>query len=472
MAELLIQQELKQQEQTSQIINSAGRERMLSQQISKDLLLLQHAKDPAQRQQRLAAFRQATGELLASHHQLFDDKSTVRLSEQHNTALEAYFLQLKQRFEPMETTLNQLLSQTADREPGDLNALIAEYLLLETEFLALMDQFVTEYARAADNRVDEVERTSFYLYLCVVIALLLTALLIFYPMTQKVGDLMQKLVEKEKAISRHNVQMEKTLHELNDTQAVLLDAEKRAILASTVAGIAHDVNTPLGICLTAVTHLQRKYEEINDAYLQEKIKRRDMEQHLEGEREGIEIIKGNLQRALELISNFKQIAVDQNSEDHRTIDLNEYLQQILKSLHPKLRKTHHQVEVNCPDNLQLDSSPSVFYQIFTNLIMNSLIHGFVNKEAGRILINVSEADNNITIVYRDNGIGISPQVRAKIFDPFYTTNREQGGSGLGTHIIYSMVTQELKGTITCESTPDQGITFIICFPRPQPDRPA
>lgn len=474
ISEVLIQQDFEEQEAATQITNLAGRQRMLSQRITKDLLLIERADSLQQRQSAMTDFRHSASQFIATHMQLTDDKSSDNLTTHDSPVIREYQVQLAEIFPSLQQALNSIMSTADVSEPLSMNSDLQQHIQLvldiEIEFLELMDKIVFQYVKEAEARITQVERISFYLYICVIAALILTILVIFYPMTQKVSSLFQKLLEKEKAIRKTNHQLEKTLAELNDTQAVLLDTEKKAILAGTVAGIAHDVNTPLGICLTAITHLQLKWEEFNANYEQGEIKRTTLEKYLEGEKEGNDIIKGNLERALELISNFKQIAIDQSTEDRRLIDLKEYLQQILKSLHPRLRKTKHNINIVCPEGLRVNSSPSVFYQIFTNLIMNSLIHGFTKKESGQILIEVSVVDNNINIVYKDDGVGVSHDVRAKIFDPFYTTNRKNGGSGLGAHIIHCMVTQELNGTITCESVQGQGITFIICFPIPPSDR--
>jgi signal transduction histidine kinase len=174
----------------------------------------------------------------------------------------------------------------------------------------------------------------------------------------------------------------------------------------------------------------------------------------------------NLGRASEQIKSFKQVAVDQSSEERRSFGLYDYLQDILLSLKPKLKKTRLHIAVECPEDLEVTSYPGAFSQIFTNLIMNSLIHGYNNdpEVEGTITIGVKADAERLSIRYSDDGKGMDPAVLPKIFDPFFTTNRAKGGSGLGLHIIYNIVTRQLGGQIHCESEPNRGVTFSFTIP--------
>jgi signal transduction histidine kinase len=177
-----------------------------------------------------------------------------------------------------------------------------------------------------------------------------------------------------------------------------------------------------------------------------------------------EIILSNLQRASEHIQGFKQIAVDQASGDRRKFKLKECIHEVLLSLHPKLKRTRHTVTVLCPEALELDSYPGAFSQIITNFIINTLLHGFEHKEQGEIVLEITREDDILQMRYNDNGKGMAQEERSRIFEPFYTTKRDQGSSGLGMSIVYNLVTRQLKGHIECESIPGEGTTFIIQIP--------
>jgi signal transduction histidine kinase len=176
------------------------------------------------------------------------------------------------------------------------------------------------------------------------------------------------------------------------------------------------------------------------------------------------MILKNLQRAAELIQSFKQVAVDQSSEERRVFPVKAYLEEVLLSLHPKIKRTHHTVEIHAPDDLALDSYPGAFSQIVTNLVMNSLVHAYEADESGHLVFDLNQRDGYLIFEYADDGKGISKENLGKIFDPFFTTKRGQGGSGLGLHIIYNLVTQKLDGTIRCESAEGRGTRFLIEVP--------
>lgn len=245
----------------------------------------------------------------------------------------------------------------------------------------------------------------------------------------------------------------------------LLESEKMAALGGLVAGVAHEVNTPVGVGVTAVSHLQEELNGFMGRYQAGELKRSDLDQLLATSVQSTQIIFDNLNRASELIRSFKQIAVDQTGEDVRDIQLAGYLERVLTSLHPRLK--NRPIQVLCsvvPTDLVVRLRAGSLSQIATNLVMNSLTHGFANSDAGEIGIVVTQSGTGIELVYRDTGKGMSPEVVSRIFDPFFTTKRGQGGSGLGMHIVYNLVHQTLGGQIRCESTAGQGVCFTITIP--------
>lgn len=258
-----------------------------------------------------------------------------------------------------------------------------------------------------------------------------------------------------------NRELSRTLDHLRTTQNQLVEAEKMAALGGLVAGVAHEINTPVGIGVTAASLLENKTTDFREIYSSGKMKRSDLEKYLDTAEQSSRMLLKNLNRAAELIQSFKQVAVDQSSEEKRIFTLKAYLEEILISLRPTLKRTQHAIEINGDDSLRLDSYPGAFSQIVTNLVMNSLMHAYKPDEWGRLTFDFKQEKGRIIFEYADNGHGIPKENLSKIFDPFFTTKRGQGGSGLGLHIIYNLVTQKLGGTIRCESEVDKGTKFII-----------
>jgi PAS domain S-box-containing protein len=253
----------------------------------------------------------------------------------------------------------------------------------------------------------------------------------------------------------------KDITDLKLAQKQLVQSEKMAALGELVAGVAHEINTPLGVGVTAASHLDESTRAIEQHLSDNTITRTELKKYLQVAREASDIILRNLQRASDHIKGFKQVAVDQAHEEKRRFTLKPYLDDVLKSLHPKIKNSGHQVTVLCPPNLELYSYPGVFSQIISNFVMNSLIHGFEQTPHGEIRIEVTEDEDHVVLWYQDNGKGMDQDTRDRIFDPFFTTKRGQGGSGLGMHIVYNLVTQQLSGQITCESSPNNGVVFVL-----------
>ena len=277
-------------------------------------------------------------------------------------------------------------------------------------------------------------------------------------------ELEQRVEARTKELKEANAALQKSLETLKKAQDQLVQTEKMAAPGRLVAGVTHEINTPIGIGVTAASHLEQKTHELEKLYQEGNMKRSDLENYMQVARESAEMILRNLRQASEHIQSFKHVAVDQTSEEKRRFKLKAYIDEILLGLHPKLKHTKHTITVNCPENLELDSYPGIFSQIITNLVINSLIHGFEQKTQGEILLDCNRINGILQIRYRDNGRGMNAEEQSRIFEPFYTTKRGQGGSGLGLHIVYNLVTQKLNGHIECESTPGRGTTFMIAVP--------
>jgi signal transduction histidine kinase len=275
--------------------------------------------------------------------------------------------------------------------------------------------------------------------------------------TQERFETLQKLHDK-------NEELEGTLRELRDAQRKLVEADKMAALGGLVAGIAHEINTPVGIGVTAASHLHQRLGELVGLYKTGKMKRSDLNKFLETADQSSGLVLSNLNRASEIIRSFKQVAVDQSSEEQRSFALGEYLHEILVSLRPRIKKTKHDVTVECDEKITLDTFPGALAQIVTNLVMNSLIHAYDKGDEGKIRVVVTQKPGATVLVYSDDGKGISEANLAKVFEPFFTTRRTDGGSGLGMHIVYNLVTQRLGGQIDIDSKLGEGTTFTLTLP--------
>jgi len=247
-------------------------------------------------------------------------------------------------------------------------------------------------------------------------------------------------------------------------QEELMRSERLAALGGLVAGVAHEINTPVGLGLTAATYLEEQVRQFEQLYLAGQARRGDVDQLLRAGAEASGSIASNLRRAAELVRSFKLVAVDQSSEQQRRFRLGAYLADVVRSLQPKLKRTPYSIDIDCPPDIELLSYPGAYSQVLTNLVMNSLVHGFDGRSAGRIRVQVLRTGATLVMTYRDDGHGMSAEHARRMFDPFFTTRRGQGGSGLGLHVVYNVVTQTLKGRIEGHSAPGEGVTYRIEIP--------
>ena len=275
------------------------------------------------------------------------------------------------------------------------------------------------------------------------------------------NDRLQKEVAERQ---RAEKDLTEALETQKNMQEYLIQSEKMQALGGLVAGVAHEINTPVGVGVTAASHLKQITEQFLELCSNGAPRRKDMTDYLEDMSEAADILLKNLERASQLIKSFKQVSVDQASETRRKFNVRQYLAEILLSMNPRLKKTRIEVMVDCGEELEIDGYPGAFSQIITNLVMNSLIHAFEPDTAGMIRIVATAAEQNVQIVFADNGRGIAAEHLPKIFDPFFTTKRGCGGTGLGLSVIYNIVVQKFGGTIVCDSQPGSGTVFTIQFP--------
>jgi|GEM_PF-933175 len=279
------------------------------------------------------------------------------------------------------------------------------------------------------------------------------------------NELEEKVVLRTEQLAAKTQQALDSLTQLKATQQQLIEHEKHASLGRLVAGIAHEINTPLGISITAASTMEDVIHDIYSKANSGKLKKDEFSSSYQRLLESSSIVITNLRRTSDLVSSFKQVAVDQSSEELRRFNLHDYLTKIIRSLQPKITQSNSNLELICEDkSLEIFSSPGAIAQIITNLVENALIHGFTGTESGLIKIRFHKTAASIELSVSDNGKGMAPEVRECVFDPFFTTARQSGGSGLGMHIVYNLVTQQLHGDIECKSQPGEGTIYSITFP--------
>jgi PAS domain S-box-containing protein len=262
---------------------------------------------------------------------------------------------------------------------------------------------------------------------------------------------------------------ETALSNLRETQNSLIEAEKLAALGRLVAGVAHEINNPVGTSLTVASSLERKTTVIVDELARGTLKRSTLNDFLEISREASSQLVANLNRAANLIQSFKQVATDQSYSSQRVFDLGVLTEQIITSLRPGLGKQNLALTVECEPHLPMNSYPGPYGQVLTNLFLNSVTHAFPDGQAGIVDIKVRAAGtDDVEVLFSDDGRGMSLDVRRKAFDPFFTTRRDQGGTGLGLHIVHTIVTNCLGGRLHLESEPGKGTKVRLVLPREAP----
>jgi signal transduction histidine kinase len=287
-------------------------------------------------------------------------------------------------------------------------------------------------------------------------------------------DYVTKPIQHEEVLARISthlrirdltVRLNAKIEELTQTRQELVQSEKMASLGRLVAGFAHELNTPIGVAVGTASVLRKKSDFINELLEQEEVDEEELISALETIDEASELTLSNLRRAAGLVNSFKRTAVDQTSEEIKPFDVKTTIEDVINTLHNKFRQTAIDIQLNCSNNIKVYSLPSALEQILTNLMINSLIHGFdEGKNGGHIVITVRLEEQHLLVDYSDTGKGIAPENLGKIFEPFFTTNRAGGGSGLGMYICYNLITSQLHGTMTCESTPSEGVLFKTDYP--------
>jgi PAS domain S-box-containing protein len=323
----------------------------------------------------------------------------------------------------------------------------------------------------AGQRADQVEERSWVTY--------------WHPLRNAAGEIVGINVAAEEVTERKRAEAalhaserelrsakdaaEAALHHLQETQNFLIEAEKLAALGRLVAGVAHEINNPVGTSLTVASSMERKTAVIADELTHGILKRSTLNEFLENSHAAASQLVANLNHAAEMIESFKQVAIDRNYSNQRIFDLGDLTEKVIRSLRPGLEKQSVTLRVDCEPDLTMNSYPGPYGQVLTNLYLNSVTHAFPNRRKGTVSVRVqASGDENVEILFSDTGCGMSLDVRRKAFDPFFTTRRGRGSTGLGLHIVHTIVTNGLGGRVNLDSEPDEGTRIRIVLPRVAP----
>jgi signal transduction histidine kinase len=257
---------------------------------------------------------------------------------------------------------------------------------------------------------------------------------------------------------------EAALH-ASETQRYLIETERLAALGGLVAGVAHEISSPIGTSLTVASTLAHRSANFTDQIASGQVRRAMLIEFADGCRGATEQLVANLQRAGGLIQSFKQVAVDRSSDDRRAFDLKLATEQVIASLRAPLLKSQSSLAVEMPSDITLDSYPGAYGQVLTNLIFNAVTHGFTDGLGGYVLVKAHRlGTDQVEITFSDDGGGIPEEVQRRVFDPFFTTRRPQGSTGLGLYVVHNLVTQQLGGRIALVSAPGKGTTICMTLP--------
>lgn len=335
----------------------------------------------------------------------------------------------------------------ANRIVANKNILELQQSQLEQQELQLLKK--NEQLAQGKERIDK-QRS----YITVLAGLIMTALLF--------SILVVWLFIKNKRTTR---KLSQTLSNLKSMQDQLIQSEKLASLGKLTAGVAHEINTPLGIAVTSTSSALEATRAILEDFEENNLTKSAMSKYFQSIEQSAELNMSSLNRVIELLNNFKQVAADQVVGELREINFSDYINEIMKTLSAELKRYRVNYQYQGDDNIIITTVPGAIAQVLTNLVTNSLRHGFDNKQSGNIVINTQVTDENIIMTFTDDGNGMTPEILQNIFEPFFTTKRNNGGTGLGMNIVYNIISQKLQGSIIIESEQGQGACFTITLPK-------
>ncbi len=286
-----------------------------------------------------------------------------------------------------------------------------------------------------------------------------TIILFLYSINRRKKQIEINLIDRKKEIIRINRGLEKKIakrtKELKSAENQLIEAEKMAALGNLVAGVSHEINTPIGVSLMASSFLDEKLNDIINGNLEAN------EKNLNFLKESSNMIIKNLQRSSDIIQTFKEITGETIIEEPQTLNIKDHIIEILNMIKGTLSGTKPMINIECSEWIKFSTYPMAFYHIFSNLIANTIKHGFSGNTGEEISITITKNGKKLHIEYSDNGFGMDCNASTKIFEPFFTTKRGQGETGLGMHIVHNIIVQLYKGNITCDSKLGKGTKFLI-----------
>jgi signal transduction histidine kinase len=285
-------------------------------------------------------------------------------------------------------------------------------------------------------------------------------------------QLEDRVASRTIALEQSNAELQTAMKVLRTAQDELLQREKLASLGRMVAGLAHELNTPIGNALTIGTAMADHARILNDKFLGDELKKSTLATYLNENVAACAVLERALAHAAELIANFKQVSADRLSERRRNFDLAHTVEEVLATLRPSFRTTQFQLLCRVGPDIRMDSYPGLLTQVISNLVINAKLHAFENRERGVVVIEGECAGGNVTMTVSDDGQGIEPNIRSRIFDPFFTTRMGRGGTGLGLSFVHALVANGLGGNIHMEPGSLQGTRFVMTFPLVAPQQPS
>jgi signal transduction histidine kinase len=268
----------------------------------------------------------------------------------------------------------------------------------------------------------------------------------------------------EETVKARTKELQESLEHLLTTQDQLAQVEKMASLGRLVAGVAHELNTPIGICVTAASFMEDETYRISESLRNESLSEDDLSAFCESSIQGSEMLLSNLNRASNLIQKFKLVAVDVSTEELSTLNVMSHIDDIILQILPALDLSHHQVTIEGDKELTVETYPETLKQVLRELMLNSMTHAFADDVDGRIFIEVKKVEDKVSLSFRDDGCGMEAETLAMVFEPFFTTRRGSGASGLGLYIVFNLATHVLKGEVSCSSQTGKGTEVTITFP--------
>ncbi|MEC4724821.1 hybrid sensor histidine kinase/response regulator [Shewanella sp. D64] len=268
----------------------------------------------------------------------------------------------------------------------------------------------------------------------------------------------------EETVKARTKELQESIEHLLATQDKLVKVEKMASLGRLVTGVAHELNTPIGICVTAASFIEEETIRIHKSLIDQTLDSCDLSAFCESSIQGSEMLLSNLSRATNLIKKFKLIAVDVSTEELSTLNLMSHIDEIIIQTLPSLDLTHHQITIEGDKELTVVTYPETLKQVLKELMLNSITHAFESEVDGRIAIDIKRVEDKVRLCFRDNGRGIEAETLGMVFEPFFTTSRGTGASGLGLYIVFNLATHVLKGEVSCSSQVGEGTEVIITFP--------